>query len=155
MSVRSGWDAAGIYLAVEASATGWRPPGALGAAGDRLLVGIDPLDEHATRSPLLLALALVDGRPRVDVLAGTLPPEMTPADQPRLRIAAGAAQVTYELLVPWPLLRAKPDHRPGHLGRMRIGVAAETAGGGAREWGGGLVRGFAPDLLPTLELDGR
>ncbi len=149
--VRVGWDSVGLHLAVEAVATGWHPPAALGATGDGVLVAIDA-DGDDRRPPLLLALTLVDGRSRVEVVEGQLPGDLGPADQPRVRIAAGAAGATYELVVPWPVLRARANQRPGDKQTMSLGVAVITADGAAHEWGHGIVRGFSPNLLPTIEL---
>jgi outer membrane protein assembly factor BamB/tetratricopeptide (TPR) repeat protein len=157
-------DGDNLYVAAHVIAPRHRDaaPGAGVLTGDCLLIGIDPLDEHApgASTPMVFALALVDGRPQATKLSGRLAvgADGLPAGQPTLRVAADATGLVYELALPWPALRGNSGQRPGERRELRLGAAAilHDADGSSEqlELGSGLVDGIEPARWRRLLIGG-
>ncbi len=163
-TLRSAYDSDAMHLLVLVNADPRHhqdpPPGAAMLAGDCVIIGLDPGDPTPSgrAAPVTLALALDDGRPRMSVLAGHFAAGVDGqlAATPSVRIAEVSEGIAYALTIPWPLLRATPDQRPGSNRAMRLGVAVLVHHGTAAttilELGHGLVRGLEPRLWPPMSL---
>lgn len=155
------WDERFIHVAVAVVDDDHRPVPAGGSPldGDALLIGIDPDGANTSgedRQPLVLSLALVDGQPRLTQFSGrAVQAREGEEDQGRIgdddrasvRIVRSAAGVTYELALPWVVVRPNANERPGWKATMGIDLAVIDRDAGqskAMEWGSGLVRGINP-----------
>lgn len=155
------WDDHHVHLAIAVVDDDFRPVPSGGSPldGDALLIGIDPDGANAAgedREPLVLALALVDGRPRLTQFSGravkareweedqTRPGE---DDRASVRIVRTATGLAYELALPWVVIRPNTNERPGWKATMGLNLAVIDRDAGqskSMEWGSGLVRGINP-----------
>jgi outer membrane protein assembly factor BamB len=161
------WDANAVHLAVEIDDDRFdaAAPGATLDDGDSLVVGIDPGlgRDDGDRQPLVLALALVDGRTQLVQLQGRTVLEEHDAEAPAssddgVRLAARAVRRaggwSAELAIPWSALRTNPQERPGWRTDLGLGLAVMDRDGPrlqAIEWGAGLVRSISARRFGTAK----
>jgi hypothetical protein len=147
--IRLCWDGAYVYAAVRVIDDRRRDPvpGSSLDTGDSVLLAFDPqVDRFRGSAPFVCQIGSVDGRPVVTT-SGGLGPD---ADKLQARVALANDGATYELAIPWSLLRGDPNRRPGDQRAMRIGVMVTDRDGAAPpdalEMGYGLANGFDQTL---------
>jgi len=148
------WNASAVFIAVDVKDDKFTPPqpGAELSSGDSIRVAINATSDlkhgYDGRDNMVCSLALVDGRPLVNVVSGQGDDfAMRPrGDITRLPDGSG---MRYRLALPWSLLRRDPVQRPGDFKELRMGVAIFDSDGGeaktALEWGAG-TSGY--DMFP-------
>lgn len=147
------WDPAYVYVAVEVTDDHWHPavPGANLDDGDSLVLGIDPdpTRDGGEVQPLIVSIALVDGRTRIVQRSGTAIGQLNEDEQPQssdgeqlhARLIRTATGWSGEIAVPWPMLRVNPSERPGWRTDLGLGLLVVDRDGERRqaiEWGAGL-----------------
>ena len=162
---RVAWDAERVYVSVDAT-DDVHAPAAAGAdllTGDSLVVAFEAgaakggKRDEGREAVVSFALALARGRPAMRRLRGTRTdsPGVEGEANCEFHAVRRAGGVTYELAVPWPLLRPAPDERPGKAPEMGLAVAVidrdDARPEAAVEWGTGLVRGVRPDAFGRIK----
>ncbi len=147
------WDPTFVYVAVEVTDDRWQPavPGADLDDGDSVVIGIDPdpTRDGGEVQPLVVAVALVDGRTRLVQRSGAAIGHLNEDEQllgeenQRLqaRLIRTATGWSGEIAVPWTLLRVNPNERPGGRTDLGLGVLVIDRDGERKqaiEWGAGL-----------------
>lgn len=147
------WDPVYVYVAVEVTDDHWHPavPGANLDDGDSVVLGIDPDPTHKDGEvqPLIVSVALVDGRTRIVQRSGTAIGHLNEDDLQRTsdsghlhaRLIRTATGWSGEVAVPWALLRVNPSERPGWRTDLGLGLLVVDRDGARRqaiEWGAGL-----------------
>ncbi len=147
------WDATSVYVAVTVADDQWQPAvaGADLDEGDSLVLGIDPdpTRDGGEIQPLVLTVALVDGRTRLVQRSGRAAGQVDEDYQPQgddgahlnARVIRTASGWNAEIAVPWSMLRVNPSERPGWRTDLGLGLMVIDRDGAQRqaiEWGAGL-----------------
>ncbi len=147
------WDPAYVYVALEVTDDRWQPavPGANLDDGDSVVLGIDPdpTRDGGEVQPLVVSVALVDGRTRIVQRSGTAIGQLNEDDQPEnrdgeqlhARVIRTANGWSGEIAVPWAMLRVNPSERPGWRTDLGLGLLVVDRDGERKqaiEWGAGL-----------------
>lgn len=147
------WDPVHVHVAVEVTDDRWQPavPGANLDDGDSLVLGIDPdpTRDGGEVQPLIVSVALVDGRTRIVQRSGTAIGHLDEDDLQRVsdgehlhaRLIRTATGWSGEVAVPWAMLRVNPSERPGWRTDLGLGLLVVDRDGERRqaiEWGAGL-----------------
>ena len=143
--LRSTFDANQVAFAVEVTETTGAPVS--------LRLGLDPRGDDGERPPVVvLGIDQVEGATRVRVVDGAWDKAGDAGTaEPRARATRTLTGWRFEVGIPWPLLRSRPEWRPGDRRWFRYGLLTE-APGDTVEFGHGLSSATDWALWPGMNL---
>ena len=118
-----------------------------------LRLGFDSRPDDGQRPPTpVIEVASRNGSTTLRLIGGAWPKGGDAGDlEPTARAIRGLDGWRFEIGIPWPLLRERPEWRPGDRRTMRVGLLAD-APGDTVEFGHGLALGQDWTLWPPLQL---
>ncbi len=145
--VFTGWSSKGFYMGVDVQDDVLvRSDGSLEGKGDRIRVAINAHSDSRSafdRKNLVFSVAWSSDNKALTVESDVRDELRKNGIQVRVALSPKGNGLSYELLIPWPLLRSNAKERPGARKELAMGIAIYDDDGagvsGALEWGAAVT----------------